>query len=151
MLKKRFVFGGLLVILVAPLSAGCGGDETLTKAEYVAKLNAMCKDFAAREKEIGEPQGLADLVENGDRIADAFEQAIANKVDDLKPPDEISDEADRLVDIAQRQRDVLRGLAAAAKANDFERLERLVARNQALNEEAESIMRELGAEECIDD
>ena len=143
------MLGGLLWIALAV--SGCGGDETLTKAEYVAKLNAMCEDFAARERKIGEPRTFADLVEKGDRVAEAFEEAIADKVGTLKPPPEIRAEADRLVELAGQQRDVLRGLAAAAKANDFERLQRLVPRNQELNSESESIMRELGAESCINE
>ena len=111
----------------------------------------MCEDFAARERKIGEPHTITDLAERGDRVAEAFERAIANKVGTLKPPAELRAEADRLVELARQQRDVLRGLAAAAKANDFERLQRLVSRNQALNEEGESIMRKLGAKSCINE
>ena len=140
------------VLGIALAVAGCGGDETLTKeTEYVSRLNAMCEDFAARERKIGEPQTFTDLAERGDRVAEAFEQAIANKVGTLKPPAELRAEADRLIELARQQRDVLRGLAAAAKANDFERLQRLVSRNQALNEEGESIMRKLGAKSCINE
>jgi hypothetical protein len=89
--------GAALGILAALVSAGCGGDETLSKEEYVSRLNAMCQDFIAREKEIGEPQTVADLVTKGPRVLDAFEQTILEETPDLKAPDEIAGQAERLV------------------------------------------------------
>jgi hypothetical protein len=43
---------------------------------------------------------------------------------------------------------VLAGLINAAKAGDFGKLRELAAKNAALNRQAESITRELGAEAC---
>jgi hypothetical protein len=148
--KKQAFLGGLLGILVAALTSGCGGDEPLSKEQYVSKLNAMCEDFRERESEIGEPQTPADLVEKGPRILDAFEKAIVDKVGDLEAPGEIAPQADRLVDLADQQRDVLAGLIDAAKDSDFAGVRELAARNEALNAQAESITRELGAEACTE-
>jgi hypothetical protein len=110
----------------------------------------MCKDFSAREKEIGEPRTAADLVEKGPQIVDAFEETIVDKVGTLNAPDEIADQADRLVDLAGQQRDVLEGLVEAAKQNDFAQARELAAKNEAFNKEATRIARELGAEACVD-
>lgn len=150
MLKKRISFGGVFAILVAGLLAGCAGDEALSKEQYASRLSAMCADFSAREKEIGEPQTVADLVEMGPRILDAFEEAIADKIGSLKAPEEIADEADRLVELADRLHHVLGELIDAANANDFAQVQELVLRNQALNEDAGSIARELGAHACAE-
>jgi hypothetical protein len=147
-LKKRVLLAAMLVSLFLGLAAGCGGDEGLNKEEYVAELNAMCEDFSEKEREIGDPQTPADLVENGPRILDEFERAIADKVHTLEAPDEIAPQADRLEDLADQQRDVLAGLINAAKAGDFGKLRELAAKNAALNRQAESITRELGAEAC---
>jgi hypothetical protein len=129
---------------------GCGGDDPLTKAQYVSELSAMCKDFAAREQAIGEPQTAADLVEKGPRIVDAFEEAILERVRTLEAPDEISDEAGNLVDIAVQQRDTLADLVAAAEESDFVQVNQLASKNSALNEEANAITRELGAKGCAE-
>jgi hypothetical protein len=144
---KAVVLGGVLGILVAALALGCA-DDVPSKEQYVSTLNAMCEDFSAREKEIGDPQTLTDLVEKGPRILDAFEEAIADKVHELKAPDEIADQAGRLVDIADEQRDVLASLVAAARDNDVARVRELASKNEALNREATSIARGLGAEAC---
>ena len=150
MVKKGVLLGGVLGILVAVLAAGCAGGGALSKKQYVSKLNAMCRDFSRQEREIGEPQTLDDLVAKGPRILDAFEQAIADKVGNLKASDEISDQADRLAVIADQQRDVLGELVDAAKSNDVAKVGELVSKNQALNKESGSIARKLGAEACAE-
>jgi len=150
-LKQRVLLGVALGILVAGLAAGCAGGEEPSNEEYVSKLNAMCEDFSAREQEIGEPHTLADLVDKGPRILDAFEKAIADKVGTLKAPDEIADQADRLAGLAELQRDVLGELIDAATDNDFAEVRQLVSKNEALNKESNSIAREIGADACEED
>ena len=139
--------GGALGILVLVLSGGCGG-EALSKDEYVARLNAACEDFSAREKRIGEPQNVSDLVKKGPRVLKAFEDAIVDEVDGLEAPDELADEAKRLVDLAHRQHAVLRDLVDAATNGNLVLVRTLASRNAGLNESASSIMRELGAQSC---
>jgi len=150
-LKQRVLLGVALGILVAGLAAGCAGGEEPSNEEYVSKLNVMCEDFSAREQEIGEPHTLADLVDKGPRILDAFEKAIADKVGTLKAPDEIADQADRLAGLAELQRDVLGELIDAATDNDFAEVRQLVSKNEALNKESNSIAREIGADACEED
>jgi hypothetical protein len=147
-LTRRVVLGGVLGIVVGAMAAGCAGDEVLSKEQYVSKLNAMCEDFSEKEKEIGDPRTLADLVENGPRILEAFEKEIVDKVRGLQAPGEIADEAERLVDLADQQRDVIAGLIDAARHGDFAKVRELDSKNKALNKKAGSIARDLGAEAC---
>lgn len=131
------------------VSTGCGGD-TLSRQEYVSELNAMCRDFATREQAIGDPKTVADLIEKGPRVLEAFEAAIVAKVHDLEAPEEIAGEASRIAELADRQRDVLAGLVDAAKASDFARLRQLASENDAVNRDAGAIAGKLGAEDCAD-
>jgi hypothetical protein len=135
--------------LLALLPAGCGETKALTKEQYVSKVNAMCESFSAREKEIGEPRTLADLVEKGPRVLDAFEQTILDTVHSLEPPTEVAGQNDRLVELAEQQRDVLAGLVDAAKASDVARVQELSATNASVNTEAAAVARRLGAESCV--
>ena len=137
-----------LGILVVGLVAGCAGGEVLSKEQYVSRLNAMCEDFSEREKRIGEPKTFADLVEKGPRILAAYESAIVDEVHELEAPDEIAAQADRVVDLADRQRNVLGALVDAAKDNDFAKVRELDSENKRVNKEASSLMRELGADAC---
>lgn len=143
--------GSVLGILVVVLAAGCAGGEALSREKYVSALNAACEDFSEREGEIGEPRTLADLVETGPRILDAFERTILAKARSLKPPDEIADEAERLAELAERQRDLLGGLIDAARDNDVAKVRQLASRNEAVNKEATSMARAVGAEACADE
>jgi hypothetical protein len=138
----------LLGILGVVLAAGCAGGEALAKDEYVSRLNAACEDFIEREQEIGEPQSLADLEAKGPRVLEAFEQTILDAARTLEAPEEIADQAARLAELAEEQRDVLAGLVEAAREGDVARVRELVSRNQAVNEEAGSIARDLGANAC---
>jgi hypothetical protein len=108
----------------------------------------MCEDFAAREKEIGEPRTLAGLAQRGDQIADAFDEAIGDKVQTLAAPDQIAAQAARLRVVAEQQSDNLRALGEAARLRDPSRMRQLAAKNAALNSEADDIARELGADAC---
>lgn len=56
-----------------------------------------------------------------------------------------------MVELAEQQRDSLAGLIDAAKSGDVAEVRQLASKNQALNEEANSITRELGAEACAAD
>jgi hypothetical protein len=117
-LKSRVWLSGVLAFLV-PAMGGCGDGQGLSRDQYIAKLNAMCEDFSAREQEIGAPQSLSDLVEKGPRILEAFEDAILDEVDGLEAPDEIAAEANRLADLADEQRNVLGELVKAAGDSDL--------------------------------
>ena len=128
--------------------AGCAGDDALTRDEYVSRLNAMCEDFAAREERIGEPETVADIVEFGPEVVEAFEEAILEPVDRLEPPDELAEQAHRLAVIAHRQHDILSDLVKAAQDGDFTAVRSLASENAASNQEASAVATELGAEAC---
>ena len=147
-LMKRVSLVFAFVVLVTGTAAGCADGDEPSKEEYVSSLNAMCEDFNARERKVGEPRTIADLATKGPRIQEAFESAIADKVGSLEAPEEIADQADRLVAIADEQRDVLSALVNAARANDFPGVREFASKNAALNRESSSIARDLGADAC---
>ena len=128
--------------------AGCGDGGTLSREQYVVKLDAACAAFAARESDIGEPTTVADLVEDGAQIVAAFEDTILDAASTLTPPDAIAGGAAKLTELAREQRTVLRGLVDAAKSGDLSRLQQLAARNRVLNERAAKLARALGANSC---
>lgn len=137
-----------MTLVVATAAVACGGGSDLTKDEYVAELNAMCRDFLEREKEIGEPRTFREVAANGARIADLFEDSILEPLRRLDPPKDVRTEHARLLELAQEQHDVLRGLATAAQRGDYGRAGNLAGRNDAINTEANAISDELGAKEC---
>jgi hypothetical protein len=138
----------LLGTLLMALLSACSEDDTLSREQYASRLDAMCERFAAREQEIGEPRTLEDLVEKGPRVLDAFEETIVDEVHDLNAPSEIAAQADRLIELTDRQRDVLAALVEAAKQNDVAQVQELSSKNVTLNDETKALVRNLGARSC---
>ena len=137
----------VVLLAVAVLLAGCGSKKT-AKDQYVASLNAMCANFAAREQKIGSPSNPSDVAARGDRIVIAFEETIMRPLQALPAPPEVRLPAQRLRTLAVQQRDVLRDLATAAKAGDVARLQLLAERNRTLNAELGQIAGDLKADSC---
>jgi hypothetical protein len=135
-----------MTLLVA--LTGCGGTTTLSRQVYVAKLNAMCTDFAAREKRIGEPSTLADVAARGERIAVAFDAAIRDPLKRLARPAFLPDVAKQLVTLTDEQSANLHSLAAAARAGDGAKVAQLATQNTALNARATKLTKELGSASC---
>jgi hypothetical protein len=138
----------VLLVLLLAAAAGCRGQEPLTKQQYAARLSAACEDFAASETKIGDPTTLPDLVEKGPLILGAFEETILAEVRTLEAPNDLADHASRMVELAERQRDVLAALIDAARAGDFAKVRALASKNTAINEAAGAIARDLGAQGC---
>jgi hypothetical protein len=148
-MSERVLLSTMAGMLLPTIATGCGGDtDGLSKARYVSKLDAMCREFSAREGQTGEPHSSGDLIDKEPQILDAFEKTIADKVGDLHAPPEIAAQADRLGEIADQRRDVLAGLVAAAKKGDLAKVQRLLARNAALNMQSSTIAHQLGANAC---
>ena len=145
-MKVPWAVLGIFIALSVP--AACGGSKTLSKSQYVSRLNAMCEDFSRREKMIGDPQTVEDLVDKGPRVLDAFDKAIVDKVHRLKAPDEISDQANHMARLADEQHEVLRRLVEAAKRSDLALVDELASKNAALNRESGAVASELGATAC---
>jgi hypothetical protein len=146
LVKSLSALLGAAVAVSVPTA--CGESDTLSKEQYVSRLNAMCRDFSRREQQIGEPQTTEDLVEKGPRVVDAFKEAIVDEVHRLKAPAEISQQANRMTRLADEQASVLRQLVEAAKRSDFSTVDELAAKNGALNRESSAVASDLGATAC---
>ena len=147
---KRLTLAGLFVALAAVLAAGCGGggSKTLSKADYGTKLNQICADLNAKNKEIGEPSSIADIADKGPQLLDEFDKAIAG-AKNLKAPDELKDAADRFISLGEQQRDLISQLVDAAKANDEAKINELGPKLDPLDKESNAIAKDqLGAPAC---
>jgi uncharacterized protein YPO0396 len=139
---------------VALLAAGCGGGGEaggLTKEEFVAQLDEICADFNAKQDEIGEPETIEEVAEQGPQVQAEFEAAVERIRDLGDPPAEIAEDADRFLEIADESQRLIGDLVEAAEENDLERASQIAEEGQALNDESEEIARELGAENCAED
>jgi hypothetical protein len=144
-LRRALERTGAAAAVLAVVLAGCGSTP---KSRYVAKLNAMCEDFAKKELKIGTPATPAELGTRGERIVAAYEQAIVRPIESLEAPPAIASQAAQLRGLARRQLNVLSALASAGKAGDLQRVRRLSTVNQQVNAQAAEVARNLKADSC---
>jgi hypothetical protein len=135
-----------ILLLALVMAAGCGSKSP--KQQFVAKLNSMCEDFAAREQQIGEPTSPDDLAARGNRIVEAYDEAILLPLLAEEAPAEIEPQVEQLRVVARQQLKVLRGLAEAGRVGDVTKVRQLVARNTTLNGQAGRIAGDLEADSC---
>jgi hypothetical protein len=141
--------------VLAFLAAGCGGNGGeaggLTREEFVSELDQICADFEAKQEQLGEPESLEDVAELGPEVESEFDAAIQRVRDLGEPPEEIADDVDRFLDIAEEQKAVIGDLVSAAEDADIQRVEEVAEEGEELDEESDRIATELGAERCATD
>jgi hypothetical protein len=137
---------------VVAIAAGCGGGGGgLGKEEYVSKLNAICADVTQKREEIGDLQGLADVVEKGPRLLDAFDMAIDQVKNLGDPPGEIAGQVDRFIELSEERRDLIEQTIDAARDGDTAKISELSSKTDPLDSESDDIAKELGASDCAAD
>lgn len=120
-------------LALSAAATGCGGSEPLTRAEYVAQADAVCRDVAGRwaELEPPVPEGPVDEDEFAEMMA--WDMAtgrdlggeVLDRVGDLQPPASIEDRSDEMLEALGQIVDDLDAYAAAVESRNEAELERL--------------------------
>jgi outer membrane murein-binding lipoprotein Lpp len=148
--KKLVLVGAVAALAVAVAGCGGGGSTTLSKEEYSAKLNQICTDLNAKNKEIGQPNSIPELADKGPQLLDEFDKAIA-EVKKLKAPDELKDAVDKFISLGEEQRSLISDLIDAAKKNDTTKINELGAKIDPLDTESNDIAKnQLNAPACAE-
>ena len=79
-MNRKLVMGAVVAAL-AIVAAGCGGGGgggggALSKEEYSSQLNKICTELNDKNKAIGDPQSIDEVVTKGPQLQDAFQSAI---------------------------------------------------------------------------
>ena len=150
-MRSVALFGCVLAFLAAGCGGGGGEAGGLTREEFVSELDQICADFDAKQEEIGVPDSLEDLAELGPEIEPEFDAAIQRARDLGEPPEEIADDVDRFLDLAEDQKALISDLVASAEDADVQRVQEIAEEGEEIDEESDRIATELGAERCAED
>ena len=144
----------LLLLAAALALAGCGGGDTaggtLTKAEFVAQANAICKDYDARITALGEPGSIDDLVGLAEKAKPIAEDGVA-KLRALKAPEKLQASYDKYLATGDVNIELLVQLGEAAKSGDVAAIEKIGTGGEDNADKAHGIAAELGLTECAKD
>jgi hypothetical protein len=143
---------GACCLVAAALLAGCGGsggdgDEGLTRAEWIAKADTLCKQSLAEVNAIPEPKTEEDFDEY---LTDVL--ATARRFDPefaaLEPPEGDEETVRKLVSLNEEKTRLFEELVAAVRAQDAAKVQRIVNEGTAKTNEFAAAARAYGSEEC---
>lgn len=127
--------------------AACGGEEPLSRAEYIKQADAICQKFTDRQEKLGEPKSVKDI----ERLADGTKPLVEEQLKELRgleAPDAIADDAEAAYDLLERQLPKIDELVAAAKTNDVKKIEKIATDAGKLDEQANARARKIGLKVC---
>ena len=133
---------------VAPLLlvvAGCGGG--LSKDEFVAKGDAICKRVNARIAKQPDPQSASDLKGLAQRTSKIYDPAI-DDMEALEPPSELESDFENFLASLKRQRNLTKKIGEAAAEGDTAKVQQIGADAQSAQEEYRRITGKIGFKQC---
>jgi hypothetical protein len=164
--QAAVLFATLAVVAAAIAAAGCGGGgkssggKPLTKSEFVAKADGICRDAIAKRPT--PPSDIANvdptassttdeqLKKFGDFIEKVVKQA-RQEVDDLrgvKPPANLQGTYDRALATLDEAINELEEAGEAARKADRTKFKDKVAESQRHSDEANKLAKQLGLSVC---
>jgi hypothetical protein len=135
--------------VVAALAAGCGGGggDRLTKEDYIAKADAICKSANEKLDALPAPESLEDVASLADD-AIAIQEDALSQLRDLKPPEADEARLNEAYDLLGQQVEIGRQIAQAAKDGDEAKVQELLGQIDPVNEQADQIAQDYGLAEC---
>jgi hypothetical protein len=134
----------LAIVLIVLLRNG--GEETLTRAEYIARVEAVCRDYNRRLARIpapiavGNPQAVAESI--GRALPLVEERAAAAKA--IAPPPELAARVERVFSLSDIAIAELRSARAAAEAGSLKRSARALGRFLVASDDAQRAAEAIG-------
>jgi hypothetical protein len=117
----------LAPIVFALATAGCGGDDRLTKAEYAELVRTEYAEVQQAFRATGASFGRPELPEKIEAAQDELRET-ADTLDDAEPPPDAEAENEQIVDGLRRYADSLDRLRNAAERGDLRAIEDASAR-----------------------
>lgn len=150
MRRLALLFALVLAIVVAGCGGGGGGGDRLSKDEYVAQADAICKEVEQKGDAIEEPTSLEDVGRFVDEALPVFDDGL-DRLRELRPPAELQDAVDDWLATGNETRDLLEELKDAAGDGDAAKVQELGGKGEDLDKKSDDLARQIGLEECAND
>jgi hypothetical protein len=140
----------LAVIAAVLLLAACGGGgggTRLSRDAFVAKANTLCAKLAKERKQLGAPSSLGAIPAYVDKALPLLDASL-RQLHALRPPKDMEQSVDELLQKADDFRGLLPKLRSAAKKGDAVVVAQVGSQATQLNNEIQSRARQLGVTGC---
>jgi hypothetical protein len=150
------------VAAVCVLAVGCSSDDDgssgngsgattesqrLTKEEYIAQADAICQEADAKIDAVPEPQSTEELAEYGEQVVEIGQDQL-DRLRALEPPQTDEGTINEAYDLLEQQLAIATDLIDAAREDDLEQVQELLAQGEQLNDQADQIAEDYGLTEC---
>ena len=143
-----------LAVAAVLLTGACGGDDRLSRAEYLREADAICEEYEGKLDEHEQKLADADDPEQLASVIGAAIPVVEEGVDalrELEPPKDLERPVNRWLELNEKNADTLERLRDAAAAGDSERLEELVQAGEANEQRADELARDIGLDACAEE
>jgi hypothetical protein len=141
----------LVVLLAGAVAAGCGGGgegKRLTRQEFDAKGNAICKKYNAKQKAVGQPNNINELGPTLRKLLPIV-QGQVKELRKLKPPKEDEQAWNKLLARADKESALVKNqLLPAVDKHDIASIQKLLNDLQTLDQQNDTDARNLGLGTC---
>jgi hypothetical protein len=145
-----------LATLLLVVAAACGGEDSLSRAEWAQQANAICLDSLRKVEALGRPATSDDYLRVTPK-ANELGRAAIEQLRDLKAPGEIETAAGEMIDgyeyAVEQQELVYQGMKAQREGTEPPDRDYYRAANRGIEagRAADAIARRLRATDCARD
>ena len=146
----RFALG--LALFLALLAAGCGGGggDRLSQEDFRQQANAICEKYDKKIQDLGSPQSPADIPAFVEKGIPLIRQGVA-ELRALKPPAEVQEDYDRMLDETEKAIPAAQKIADAAKKNDAAAVQEAIKEGQQSDDASDALATKLKLDRCAAD
>lgn len=144
--------GRVAIVAAVVLLAACGGGDgdRLTADDFRQQANAICAEYEGRLDEVETPSSPEDLQRFVDETVPILEEGTA-ELEELRPPEELEDDWNRVMELNREQLDTVRELRTAAQEADVARVGELLQQGEEASRESDRLAAGLGLDRCGSD
>jgi hypothetical protein len=127
--------------------AGCGGDDSRSREEFISEAGAICEEYDQRVDQVEEPESVDEMERYVNEVRPVVEDGF-NQLEELQPPEELEERWDELMASKGETLEVLDDLDEAAAKGDLDRMREIIEEASRREEESDRIARAIGLQEC---
>jgi hypothetical protein len=143
---KRALCGASVVLFLV----ACGGGGGATKADYVRRANAVCRDAAKQVAELttASRENVRDTAKAAAKVVEA-QRAALERIRAIKPPKQDRAEIAKWIALVDQTIDQAELSARSQKYGDITRAVTANVNGAALDRRADELAREYGLRACV--
>jgi tripartite-type tricarboxylate transporter receptor subunit TctC len=142
-------YGLGLAVFFACFAVGCGGGggDRLSQEEFQQQANAICEKYDKKIQALGSPQSPADIPAFVEKGIPLLRQGIA-ELRALKPPADVEDDYNRMLDETAKAIPAAEKLADAAEKSDAAAVQEAIQEGQQADDASDQLAAKLNLDGC---